>query len=115
MTHKSERREDLETEKLIVGKNVHSVVHMCPKHGTSCYTPLSNGCEDCKLYLSGADIRTIIEAELKRQRDEIREWAKNDQPIDELYSEEEHRGFVPAYPVVFYNDLIALLDLLEEK
>lgn len=46
---------DNETEKLIIGKNQHSVYRHCVTHGLSCYLPLNNECIDCKLYLSGAD------------------------------------------------------------
>jgi hypothetical protein len=53
-------RLDLETERLIKGRNVHSVYHVCPTHANRCYAPLQNDCVDCKLYLSGADVRKLI-------------------------------------------------------
>lgn len=55
-----EWEKDLETEKLIIGKNQNSVLHNCPKHGTSGYMPLENKCPDCKLYLSGKDVRQLL-------------------------------------------------------
>ena len=55
-----EMKEDLETEKLITGKNLHSVYHICPKHGVGIDMPLQNDCVDCKLYLSGKDIRQLL-------------------------------------------------------
>ena len=45
-----EWRLDLETEKLISGKNQHSVYHICPEHGVGINMPLQNKCVDCKLY-----------------------------------------------------------------
>ena len=62
-----ERALDLRTEFLIVGKNKHSVYHICPTHGTGCWKPLECDCPDCILYLSGADVRTLID-EARRQK-----------------------------------------------
>jgi len=62
-----EWKEDLETEKLIVGKNQHSVLHYCIVHGTGIPKPLENRCPNCVLYLSGKDVRSL----LLSQRQEI--------------------------------------------
>lgn len=52
--------EDRETEKLITNKNQNSVYKICPKHGVGIDMPLEFQCEDCKLYLSGKDIRQLL-------------------------------------------------------
>lgn len=71
---KTEMNKDLETEGMIIGRNLHSVYHICPKHGTSCNMPLSNDCVDCKLYLSGADVRTLIKDEKRALLRELSDW-----------------------------------------
>jgi hypothetical protein len=68
----NEFRQDLETEQMIVGKNQYSVLHICPEHGTGCNVPLGNDCIDCKLYLSGEDVRTLIKQEKLALIEELR-------------------------------------------
>lgn len=58
-----EWRNDLKTEGLIVGKNQHSVYHICAKHGTGIDLPQKNKCLDCYLFLSGADVRYLLAAQ----------------------------------------------------
>ena len=69
--------QDRDTERLISGKNIHSVYHICVKHGVGVDMPLQYECSDCRLYLSGVDIRSL----LSKQREEfveelkkIRDW-----------------------------------------
>ena len=72
-----EWEKDLETEKLIIGKNQNSVLHNCPKHGTSGYMPLENKCPDCKLYLSGKDVRQLLADARREVIKEFDEWIKS--------------------------------------
>ncbi len=65
---KNEWEKDNETEKLITSKNIHSVLHICPTHGSSCYMPLENTCPDCKLYLSGKDIRHLLDEQRQKTK-----------------------------------------------
>jgi len=55
---------DLETERLITGKNQHSVIRWCARHGFGCHGPGEDICpscgQRCMLYLSGEDVRQLI-------------------------------------------------------
>ena len=64
---------DRETERKIIGHNQHSVYHICPRpeHGTSCYAPLQNKCSECRLYLSGEDVRWLIDEAVMAEREAI--------------------------------------------
>jgi len=94
-TPTDEWKQDLETERLITNKNQYSVLHICPKHKTSCYTPLSNDCVDCKLYLSGEDIRYLLaQAELKGAR---KERERTEKAAGRLIDFNEEKGWPAAY------------------
>jgi len=53
--------EDLDTERLLLAYgNEHSVYHICPTHGVGIDMPMTNTCPDCRLYISGKDVRKLM-------------------------------------------------------
>ena len=65
-----ERDRDIETERLIVGRNQHSIYRLCPAHGFGVHGPLEDECpscgERCILYLSAEDIRQLLDDTYRR-------------------------------------------------